>query len=169
MAIPREDFESIVHTHQAMLYRIAFNFLRNVHLAEEVVQDVFLELHRTIASLDSPAHLTAWLRRVVTHRCIDLSRRRSTQLETQLEEMPDVADVAREEDPLLNERLRSLVASLPEIQRLVVILRYGEDMTSDQIAAALDMPSPTVRSHLQRALALLRAKAPQFLGERIHE
>jgi hypothetical protein len=40
MAIPREDFESIVHAHQAMLYRIAFNFFRNVHTAEEVVQDV---------------------------------------------------------------------------------------------------------------------------------
>jgi DNA-directed RNA polymerase specialized sigma24 family protein len=53
MAIPREDFESIVHTHQAMLYRVAFNFLRNVHLAEEIVQDVFLELHRTMPSLDS--------------------------------------------------------------------------------------------------------------------
>jgi RNA polymerase sigma-70 factor (ECF subfamily) len=169
MAIPREDFESIVHTHQAMLYRVAFNFLRNVHLAEEIVQDVFLELHRTMPSLDSSAHLTAWLRRVVTHRCIDVSRRRSTQMETQLEEMPDVAGVAREEDPLLNERLRVLVASLPEVQRLVVILRYGEDMNSDQIAAALDMPAPTVRSHLQRALALLRAKAPQVLGERIHE
>jgi len=68
-------------------------------------------------------------------------------METTLEEMPDVAGEVREDDPLLNERLRILVGSLPEIPRLVVILKYGEDMDSDQIAAALDMPSSTVRRH----------------------
>jgi len=169
MAISREDFESIVHAHQAMLYRIAFNFLRNVHLAEEVVQDVLLQLYERGPDLESPQHLKAWLRRTATHRCIDLVRRRSFQTETQLDEMPDVAMDIVEADPLLDERLRVLVASLPEIQRLVVILRYGEDMTSDEIAATLDIPSPTVRSHLQRALALLRSKAPRILGEKIYE
>ena len=169
MAIPREDFESIVHAHQAMLYRIAFNFFRNAHIAEEVVQDVLLQLYENGAGIGSRAHLAAWLRRAATHRCIDILRRRSTQIETQVDEMPDVAEETAESDPLLYERLRVLVASLPEVQRLVVILRYGEDMNSDEIAAALDMPSSTVRSHLQRALALLREKAPQILGEGIHE
>lgn len=91
------------------------------------------------------------------------------QVETQVEEMPEVADELPENDPLLDERLRRLVASLPEIQRLVVILRFGEDLDSEEIGAALDMPSPTVRSHLQRALALLREKAPRILGEKFHE
>jgi len=169
MAIPREDFESIVHAHQAMLYRIAFNFFRNAHIAEEVVQDVLLQLYENGAGIGSRAHLAAWLRRAATHRCIDILRRRSTQIEMQVDEMPDVAEETAESDPLLYERLRVLVASLPEVQRLVVILRYGEDMNSDEIAAALDMPSSTVRSHLHRALALLREKAPQILGEGIHE
>ncbi len=168
MAIPREDFESIVHAHQAMLYRIAFNFFRNVHTAEEVVQDVLLRLFESKASIESQAHLVAWLRRAVTHRCIDLVRLKSSQMETQVDTMPEVAEEVPESDPLLHERLRVLVASLPEVQRLVVILRYGEDMNSDEIGAALDMPSPTVRSHLQRALALLREKAPQVLGEGVH-
>jgi|SRR5882672_12742049 len=169
MAISREEFESIVHAHQAMLYRIAFNFLRNVHIAEEIVQDVLLQLYETGAAIDSSPHLKAWLRRAATHRCIDLVRRQSYQIEPQLDEMPDVAEENVKSDPLLDERLRILVASLPEIQRLVVILRYGEDMNSDEIAAALDIPSPTVRSHLQRALALLREKAPQILGVGVHE
>jgi RNA polymerase sigma-70 factor (sigma-E family) len=169
MAISREEFESIVHAHQATLYRIAFNFLRNVHVAEEVVQDVFLQLYENAPEIESPQHLKAWLRRAATHRCIDLVRRRSHQVETHLDEMPDVVDVAAESDPLLDERLRILVASLPELQRMVVILRYGEDMNSDEISSALGMPSSTVRSHLQRALSLLREKAPQILGEKVYE
>jgi RNA polymerase sigma-70 factor (ECF subfamily) len=169
MAIPRDDFEAIVHAHQAMLYRIAFGFFRNVQLAEDLVQDVFLDLFGSDADIESPSHLTAWLRRAVTHRCIDLARRRSTQVETQVDEMPEVAEEVTEGDPLLHERLRVLVASLPETPRLIVILRYGEDMNSDEIAAVMDMPASTVRSHLQRALALMRAKAPQILGEATHE
>src|SRR6185295_6826865 len=103
MAISREDFESIVHAHQAMLYRIAFNFFRNAHIAEEVVQDVLLQLYQSGAKLESPAHVSSWLRRAVTHRCIDLVRRKSVQVETQLDEMPDVAEEVQESDPLLNE------------------------------------------------------------------
>jgi RNA polymerase sigma-70 factor (ECF subfamily) len=119
-------------------------------------------------AIASTAHLQSWLRRAVTHRCIDLARRKHTHLETQVDDLPDVAEEAPESDPLLDDRLRRLVASLPEIQRLVVILRFGEDMDSEEIAAALDLPSPTVRSHLQRALALLREKAPRVLGGEIN-
>jgi len=169
MAILKQDFETIVRVHQAMLYRIAFNFLRNVHIAEEVVQDVLLQLYESDPEIESMEHLKAWLRRAATHRCIDLVRRRSFQIEAQVDAMPDVAGETGENDPLLDERVRTMVASLPETQRMVVILRYGEDMTSDEIALVLDMPSPTVRSHLQRALALLREKAPQILGERVYE
>jgi RNA polymerase sigma-70 factor (ECF subfamily) len=169
MPIPREDFEAIVYTHQTMLYRVAFNFFRNASIAEEVVQDVLLQLFEKAPVIESPAHLQSWLRRSVTHRCIDLARRKHMQVETQIEDMPDIAEELPDNDPLLDERLRRLVASLPEVQRLVVILRFSEDMDSEEIAAVLEIPSPTVRSHLQRALALLREKAPRVLGERIHE
>jgi RNA polymerase sigma-70 factor (ECF subfamily) len=168
MPISREDFEAIVHEHQSMLYRIAFNFFRNAFTAEEIVQDVLLQLYETAPAIDSPAHLRSWLRRAATHRCIDAGRRKHRQMEVQLEDLPDIAGDFAESDPLLDDRLRILVASLPEIQRLVVILRYGEDMESEEIADVLDMPSPTVRSHLQRALALLREKASRVLGEKAH-
>jgi RNA polymerase sigma-70 factor (ECF subfamily) len=168
MPISREDFEAIVHQHQRMLYRVAWNFFRNASIAQEIVQDVLLQLFETEPAIASTAHLQSWLRRAVTHRCIDLARRKHTHLETQVDDLPDVAEEAPESDPLLDDRLRRLVASLPEIQRLVVILRFGEDMDSEEIAAALDLPSPTVRSHLQRALALLREKAPRVLGGEIN-
>src|SRR5437879_4288912 len=124
----KADFEFIVHSHQAMVYSIAYNFLHNAAVAEEVAQDVFLQLYENRHMVGTDSHLVSWLRRTATHRCIDASRRRSFCNEIQLEELPDVPDHLPAADPLLQERLRRLVASLPEKPRMVVILRYGEDM-----------------------------------------
>jgi RNA polymerase sigma-70 factor (ECF subfamily) len=62
-------------------------------------------------------------------------------------------------------RLRQFVASLPEKPRLVVILRYQEDMLPEDIAEVLAMPLATVKSHLQRSLAMLREKVTRTIGE----
>jgi RNA polymerase sigma-70 factor (ECF subfamily) len=59
---------------------------------------------------------------------------------------------------MLQETLRRLVASLPEAPRMVMVLRYQEDLDPSEIAGTLDMPLGTVKSHLQRSLALLREK-----------
>ena len=56
-------------------------------------------------------------------------------------------------------RLEQLLATLPEPQRAALVLRYQEDLTPEEIAATLDAPLATVKSHLQRGLKLLRAKA----------
>ena len=68
-------------------------------------------------------------------------------------------------DPMLASRLRKLVASLPAKSRVVVILRYEEELELAEIAKVLGMPLGTVKSHLQRALATLREKAGRWLGE----
>jgi RNA polymerase sigma-70 factor (ECF subfamily) len=60
---------------------------------------------------------------------------------------------------MLSERLRRLVASLPEKPRAVMVLRYQEDLDPEEIAATLGMPVRTVKSHLQRSLVMLREKA----------
>jgi RNA polymerase sigma-70 factor (ECF subfamily) len=67
----------------------------------------------------------------------------------------------------LGARLESLLTTLPEAQRAVLILRYQEDLLPDEIAAALDTPVATVKSQLQRGLKLLRAKATSHLREYI--
>ena len=66
-------------------------------------------------------------------------------------------------DPLLSRRLQQLVASLPEVPRTVLTLRYQEDMSPEEIGGVLDMPVATVKSHLQRTLRLLREKAARVL------
>jgi RNA polymerase sigma-70 factor (ECF subfamily) len=162
------EFESIIHKHQTMVYSIALHFFRNAAAAEEIAQDVFLQLYQEKDS-KSDLHTTSWLRRTTAHRCIDRLRRRKVQCEIQMDEVPDIGDSPRESDPLLKQRLWRLIASLPEKQRMIVILRFGEDMDVDEIAQTLQMPARTVWSHLQRAIALLREKADGYLRKEDYE
>jgi RNA polymerase sigma-70 factor, ECF subfamily len=163
------DFTSIVRRHQSMVFSIAQHFLLDRLAAEELAQDVFLQLHAVLPTLKSEDHVKFWLRKVTAHRCIDQKRRRKLP-QVSLEEAGEIAGARNGEsgswkDPLLARRLRQVVASLPEKPRLVVILRFQEDLHADEIAAVLAMPVATVKSHLQRALAMLREKVSRAIGD----
>ncbi len=158
-----DGFAELVREHQTMVFSIAYHFLHDRAAAEELAQDVFLQLHKSLPGLTSPEHVEFWLRKVTSHRCIDYSRRRRPELP--LEEVPELASHPNTGDPLLARRLRRLVATLPENLRLVTILRYQEDLDPDEIAKLLGVPLNTVKTHLHRALALLREKVGRVLGE----
>jgi len=148
-----------------MVYSLAWHFLHDRSLAEELAQEVFLELHRHLKDIQSPEHLVFWLRKVASRRCIDQTRRRAFWPKFGLEEVPEPVAKNRPADPLLSRTLSRLVASLPEKARVVVILRYQEDLDPSDIAQVLDMPVATVKSQLQRALEMLRGKLSRTMGE----
>ena len=154
------DFGALVREHQSMVFSVAYHFLHDRQGAEEVAQEVFLTLHRSLADLQSAAHAVFWLRKVAAQRAIDEARRRKRRPQVALDAVAE--PVARASsgagDPLLGETLRRLIASLPPAPRMVMVLRYQEDMEPSEIAATLQMPIGTVKSHLQRSLALLREK-----------
>jgi RNA polymerase sigma-70 factor, ECF subfamily len=154
----RFAFADLVRAHQSMVFSIAWNYLHDNASAEELAQEVFLEMHRNLSNLDSAAHLTFWLRRVTTNRCIDQTRRMRTRPRLGLDDIPEPAISPEMPDTLLGEAIRKLTAALPEKPRMVVILRYQEDLEPTEIARVLDMPLNTVKSHLQRSLAMLREK-----------
>jgi len=161
-----ERFEELVREHQAMVFSMACRYLRNRALAEEIAQDVFLQLYRKLPSLESQDHVVHWLRWVTAHRLIDHSRYEKRRPQSPLEDAPEPAsaDSMGSADPLLSDMLRDLVAALPENARLVMILRYQEDLDPMDIAQALDMPIATVKSHLHRSLSLLRDKLSRKKG-----
>ena len=141
-----------------MVFSIGLHYLRNAALAEEVAQDVFLDLFRNLDSVESGAHLVWWLRRVTVNRCIDRGRKRAFRTEVALEKIAEPSSDDAEQDPLVRESLKKLVAALPERQRAIVILRYQEDLDPLEIAEVLDVPVNTVKSRLHRALGVLREK-----------
>ncbi|HEY1760850.1 MAG TPA: sigma-70 family RNA polymerase sigma factor [Bryobacteraceae bacterium] len=161
-----DSFAGLVKQHQSMVFSIAYAALRDRSVAEEVAQDVFLELHRILPALESPSHVVNWLRRAAAHRSIDRHRRQRTWLRFlwPLEQAPEPAAPAAGGDILLTASLRQWIASLPAKPRLVMILRYQEDMEATEIAELLKMPLGTVKSHVQRSLKLLRDKLARHGG-----
>jgi RNA polymerase sigma-70 factor, ECF subfamily len=159
------DFTELLRANQSMVFSLAYHFLRDRGAAEEVAQDVFLQLYRKLDELESAKHATFWLRKVTSHRCIDHVRKRGAQPTIALEETAEPSAVEPETDPMLSRRLRQLIATLPEKPRMVMVLRYQEDLMPEEIADILGMPVRTVKSHLHRSLAMLREKIDRSMGE----
>jgi RNA polymerase sigma-70 factor (ECF subfamily) len=160
------DFEQLVDEHQSMVFSLAWRMTGDRGLAEEIAQDVFLELDRHLVKIESPQHACFWLRRVTMSRSADALRRRRVRRVDLWVEMEDRHAIqAGERTSPLGARLEQLLATLPEPQRAALVLRYQEDMTPEEIAATLAAPLATVKSHLQRGLKLLRAKATDHVRE----
>jgi RNA polymerase sigma-70 factor (ECF subfamily) len=171
MAIADDEFRRLIETHQRMVFSIALRVTGDYATAEEVAQDVFLELHRSAERLASEDHIRFWLRRVAVHRATDSLRRKALRPEAAAEEwieeqhFEDVpASVAH-----IQACLEDLLRALPEQLRVAVVLRYQEDMLPDEIAMLLEQPVATVKSHLQRGLKLLRRKAAVTMKEYVRE
>lgn len=151
-------FAALVRRYQPMVFSLALHALRSRPAAEDLAQDVFLELFRSLARLESAAHATSWLRRVTTHRCIDEIRRRQHRPELAVEVLPEPGVAPPSRELFLEDRLQALVATLPARPRMVVVLRFQEELDPSEIAEVLNMPVNTVKSHLRRSLSVLRAR-----------
>jgi RNA polymerase sigma-70 factor, ECF subfamily len=165
------QFRRVVEEHESMVFSIALRLLGDHGLAEEVAQDCFVELYKSLDRVESEDHLRFWLRRVAVHRATDALRRRATRPESMAEEWGEQHELGSAADRAVSLELRmeSVLMSLPEPTRVVVVLRYQEEMRPEEIAAVLGQPIATVKSNLQRALALLRRKADVMLREFIRE
>jgi len=168
VAAPAEGLDSFAHMvqeHQAMVFSLAYHFLQNRASAEDLTQEVFVGLFEHLHTIQSPAHLKAWLRQVTSRRCIDIARKQRLRRFLSLGATPEPAQEIRLADPLITRRLQALVATLPAKQRLAVLLRYQEDLEPAEIASTLGIPLNSVKSMLRRSLDLLRRKLTRQLSE----
>ena len=167
-----QEFRELVEAHQSRVFSIAFRILEDRWTAEEVAQDVFLALYKDLDRLESEEHVLAWLRRVTVHRAIDAHRHRASRVDFTAEEFCEERTIVASEidasPSIASRRVEYLIATLSPTQRAILLLRYQEDMLPTEIATTLAMPLGTVKSHLQRALKLLRAKAARLQKEVAH-
>ena len=151
-----DAFEALVRRHQRKVYSVAWYGVRDPMLAEDIAQDVFVQLHSHLGRIESAAHLGAWLRRTTSHRVIDALRARRPG--AALDEVQELAGPSREQDPLADRLVHRALARLAPRPRMVVMLRYMDDLAPTEIAQALDMSLNTVKSHLRRGLLVLRTR-----------
>jgi DNA-directed RNA polymerase specialized sigma24 family protein len=143
-----EDFTLVYRAQRDRLRRVAYLMTGQAAVAEELVHDAFVGLHRRWASVDVPA---AYLRTTLVHLCLAWRDR-------------DAMGRAREprtggwvEPPGVDETW-DLLATLPRDQRVALVLRYYEDLPDDEIARVMDCRPATVRTRIHRGLITLRRK-----------
>jgi RNA polymerase sigma-70 factor (ECF subfamily) len=155
----REAFRGLVERHQARALALARRLLRDEAEAEEVAQDAFLKAWSALPGFRAEASFGTWLHRIVYRRALDRldalkARRRH---EAAAPSWPEDGAPADDEGRPGDERVRRLVESLPAPQRAAVTLYYFEDRSVQDAARVLGMHENTMKTHLHRARAALRA------------
>jgi RNA polymerase sigma-70 factor, ECF subfamily len=162
-------FETIMRRHNRLLFRTARSILKSDADAEDAVQDAYLSAWRALATFREDAKLSTWLVRIVLNESLKRVRRRNSNVvmfdtgaaaEEQLEasmqadqdQQPELAASRAEVRRLMEVR----IDELPDLFRTVFMLRAVEEMTVEEVSAALDIPEATVRTRFFRARAQLR-------------
>ena len=155
-----EAFRVLFETHKDRVYSIALRYSGNSTAAMDIAQDTFVKLLSNIGQFRGDSSFESWLYRLVVNTCLDHHRKRRRflpMLEDGLEQALDVFrapgesalyDLLREEQ---EERVQQVVAQLPEEQRIVVVLRYTDGLSYEEIADVLGCRRGTVASRLNRA------------------
>jgi RNA polymerase sigma-70 factor, ECF subfamily len=150
----RETFEMIIRTHSRTLFAVAYSILQNREEAEDVVQDSLVKAWKTRWRVRDPEKFPAWLATIARHRAHDvLRRRRSVPLPS---EAIEIGKTETTGTTAIDHQLHSALASLPELHRTALTLRYFEEMDYRAIENTLGLTNGALRGILGRALAALR-------------
>jgi RNA polymerase sigma-70 factor, ECF subfamily len=158
-----EAFRALYEAYKDRVYSIAFHFFQaDPDAAGEVTQQVFLKVMRGIGRFRGDAAFSTWVYRLVVNACVDRSRgRRAAAVGTDavaLDTMAAVAEPSHEERLASREvasTVRRAIAALPPKLRAAILLRYFEDLSYTDMAAALNCSIGTVASRLSRGHRLL--------------
>ncbi len=164
IATPRQvTFSDAVREHQDEVYGVALRITGDRDSALDVTSSTFLKAYRAFDRYDPSRPVRFWLLRIATNEAISHARRRGREMRRRADEdaagllpdpalAPDALSIAREDQA----RIRAAVAALPELYRVVVVLRYFNELGVDEIAQVTGRPASTVGVQLLRGRALLR-------------
>jgi RNA polymerase sigma-70 factor (ECF subfamily) len=159
-------FHALVERHRAMVYRLAYQFAGNHHDAEDIAQEVFVKVYRSLERFRYDAQVTSWLYRIVMNACIDHKRRNAPagwapfteDAEFKMANTPEDAPGPEQQayGGQLGAALTEEIARLPPGQRLVFTMRHHEGLKLAEIAEALGLAEGTVKRQLHAAVHRLR-------------
>jgi RNA polymerase sigma-70 factor (ECF subfamily) len=164
----RERFADLVGSQQRRALRIAFQYLRDAHDADEAVQDAFVKVFTHITSYREDLPFEVWFTRILVNGCLDMRKARARRLRWAVpmsspSEHPGAEPVAPQPNPeqrlASSERGQEIAAAvdqLPDRQRTVFTLCHMAEQSTAEVSHALGLSEATVRVHLFRAVRKLR-------------
>jgi RNA polymerase sigma-70 factor (sigma-E family) len=157
------DFSAYMSARQAALYRTAYLLAGDHAAAEDLLQNAFAKLYLSWDKVRDHGALDGYVRRIMVNENNSLWRRAWKRREHSTDTMPETGAHDTYDDGM-GGVLWAFVQTLPPKQRAVVVLRYYEQLSEAEIAEVLGISVGTVKSQASRALAGLRARAPQSLN-----
>ena len=167
-------WETIVRTHWRRVFNIAYKFVGRHDQAEDLTQDVFLKLYKSLDTFDRRANFQTWLISVSRNLCIDHYRSARRERETINRDVdpsdlmpvaPGISAYGRLEHRDRVSLLRTALAELPPTLRTAVVLRDIQELTYQEIADRLDLPEGTVKSRINRGRAELSRQIQKLRDE----
>jgi len=158
-------FEQLYDRHSRIVYGLVLRILQQASTAEEVVQDIFLQLWRNAAQYDgSRGPFLPWLLTLARNRALDhlrLKSERQRRREEQSEQLPPIVVSAPDFEAKLDDkrraaRVRELMSALQPQQKRAIELAYFEGLSHSEIAARLEEPLGTVKSWIRNGLLKLK-------------
>lgn len=156
-----DAFGPLMDHHYASVYRMCFNMSGNIHDAEELTHDSFVEAYLKLSQLRDTEKFGTWLKAITLNVCRMWYRQNQLRpVELLEDQIPAVEDDA--EDSTIRDKMAYGLYSLPAPHRLVLVLHYYEGLSYDEVATFLEIPVGTVMSRLHRARQALREVIKQM-------
>lgn len=155
-------FEALMTPHLDTIYRVCLRLMGNERDAEDCAQETLLRVWRSLSSFRGQAKFSTWVCRIAVNLCLDELRKRRTKQSESLEEMReagfDVQDKSSTPEGISEKNetrkmINSVLSSLSDEHRTMLILRDVQGFSYDEIAEMLSLPLNTVKSRLSRARA----------------
>ncbi len=166
-------YDALMQRFQHMAYAIAYRYLGDHHLAQDLVQEAALEAFVHLPQLKEPSAFPGWFRQIVFRQCTRVLRQTAVS-SISLEAISDgmLAENNPEELALQGEVLASIhsaIASLPQHERLVTVLFYGCRYSYHEVSAFLNIPITTVKKRLHSARQKLKVQLQAALSDTLDE
>ncbi len=157
-------FETLYRQYEKLVYRTAYLITGSREAAENTLQEVFISVWKSRHTYDSnKGKLTTWLHRITVNECSRKKTKNASttiSLEEKMIDLPDMKHQSQPEDILINkmeyERLLRAMDALDTKHRSILVLRYFNDLSYQEIAEALEIPLGTVKSRLNQSLRYLK-------------
>ncbi len=172
----REAFDGLLDAYYGKVYGLCFRMTGNVSEAEELAHDAFVEAYLKLDQLREPEKFGGWLKTLVLNGCRQWYRSKKRAPEKLMEEYEITVEEETDDSSLLVKMGEGL-SRLSAEQRLILVLRYYENLTYEEIARFCDIPAGTVMSRLNRAKGALKTvlttipdgEVPMMANERFKE
>ncbi|WP_075620441.1 RNA polymerase sigma factor [Paenisporosarcina indica] len=156
----KQAYAHIINKYKNQLYGTIVRMTKNPQDAQDLVQEAFIKVYRQLDKYDEKGSFSSWLYRVAMNHCMDEFRKKKYQMQqSEIGENniintnhPEVIFLKKEKQ----RQLERLIATLPNDERLIILLRYVNELSYDEISDLVEVPLSTVRNKLHRAKKKLR-------------